>query len=412
MAALPELVRLELLRRLRDPVAFVTWTAIPLLMVGLLAAVFGPSSTGLPRARLLVVDHDSSLASGFLVSALSNPRLESLLEVSTVDEAAGKRQMDRGRAEALLVVPAGFGADFLGNRPVRLEVFRNPAESILPGVAEEVVAFLADAGTSARAVLVELTGQAQLFGRQPTMAEVTALAGKIYALLDDPSSRRLVDPATLTVSQHHPAAKAVTRSGVVGWFAPGFVVMALLFLAQGQSSEVQEDAAAGRLRRAFSYPTPPTTVLLAKAISLVVVGVSNGALLAAVMVAALGWRPASPLAVTATVVVAVAALVGLSLLLRGATSELAAGNAATAGVMVGLGFLGGCFVPVQLLPPAFQTAAKALPTGWAVDALRAAQGSADLGPGGLAWRLGALAVCAAVCLALAIRLEVRKAVAR
>jgi len=408
MGALPELLRLELRRRLSDPLTLLTWVAIPLLMAGLLSAVFGPKGTGLPRARVLVVDHDRSFASQALLSALSNPRLEGLLEVELAEPEAARRAMDRGRASALLEIPASFGADLLANRPVRLQLHRNPAESILPQIAEEVLAVLADGGTALRAVLVAMVGDQRLFAEPPSLAQVTGLASSVYTLLDDPSTRRLLDPETLSVTHRHPPAKAASRSAVVGWFAPGFVVMALLFLAQGQSSDVQEDAAAGRLVRAFSFPTPPTVVMAGKAAALVAMGLFDGAVLAVAFVAALGWRPAAPVAVAATLVAAAAALVGLALLLRGLTRSLPAGNAATAGVMVGLGFLGGCFMPTQLLPGAFQAVARVVPTGWAVDALRLAQAGDD--PGGIAWRLAALVLFAAVTLPLAARLEVRKAV--
>ena len=408
MRVTADLLRLELRRRLRDPLALLTWTAIPLLMVGLLTLVFGPKGTGLPRARLLVVDQDRTFLSQTLVSALSNPRLEALLEVELTEPEPARRAMDRGRASALLEIPAGFAADLLANRPVRLELLRNPAETILPELAEEVLAFLADGGTALRAVLVAMTGDERLFAEQPSLEQVTALSASVYTLLDAEATRRLLDPKGLAVTHRHPPARAASRSAVVGWFAPGFLIMALLFLAEGQSSDVQEDAAAGRLLRAFSFPTPPTVVLGAKALSLVVLGLVNGVLLAAAFAAALGWRPALPAAVAATLLAAAAALVGLALLLRGLTRTLAAGNAATGSVMIGLGFLGGCFMPIQLLPDTFQTVARFLPTGWAVEALRAAQSGDE--PAGIAWRLVALLLFAGASLAVATRLEVRKAV--
>jgi len=232
-------------------------------------------------------------------------------------------------------------------------------------------------------------------------------------VLEDDANRGLLDPAAgVQVTHRHPPARAQSRSQVVGWFAPGFIIMALLFLAQGQSSEIQEDAEAGLLQRAFSFPVSPTLVVSAKALSLILTEFLSAALLAAAMAALLGWRPESPLLLAGALLLASAALVGLALFLRSLTRTLTAGNTAAAGVMIGMGFLGGCFFPVQFLPSALQKVALATPTGWAVDAVRAAQGGSSLDPGGLMWRLAALAVFAAATFLISVPATVRKVTAQ
>ncbi len=403
MRRLAVLVGLELRRRLRNPVALVTWLAVPLLLATLMVAAFGPGASRSPRPRLLVVDHDDTFASRALVGMLTSEQLGQVMQGERTTEADATRLMDRGEASALLEIPAGFGADLLANRPVTLTLRRNPQQTILPGIAEGVMEFLADAGTRLRGVLVALTGNDTLLAEAPSADEVAALSRRIFELLQDPANRAFLDPgAGVTVTVERTAVKRASRSEVVGWFVPGLLVMALLFLAQGQTSEIQQDAAAGLLARAFTYPSHPVLAVASQALAATVAVAVEGLVLAAAFALVLGWRPPAPGMLLLTVVLAAAALVGLGLLLRSLTRSPVAGNVATSGLLVGMGFLAGCFVPLPVLPPGLAVAASWLPPGWAVQLLYSLEGGVlDLGPAAVAWRLAALALLAALTLLLA-----------
>ncbi len=405
MRRLALLTALELRRRLRDPLAALTWIAIPFVLVTLLVLVFGRGSSPLPQVKVLVVDRDGSPLSGFLVSALENPRLAEYFSVRAVDESEAARLMAKGRASLLLVVPERFGEDFLEGRPVRLEAFRNPSETMMPRIAEELVRFLARGGETLRAVLlplIDLDG----FRADPARgeAEVQAVAARIFRLARRPEFRNLLGAAALPVEEHHPRGSERSRSQVVGWFAPGFVVLALLFLAAGQSQELQEDVLAGRLQRALSFPSSPSVPVVARAAALTLSTALAGAMLAALLALLLGWRPGALLPLGLHMAASAAAFSGLALLLRSLTRNPEAGGAATSGVMVGLGFLGGCFVPSVFLPPVLRAAASWVPPGWAVQGFLLLQGSSWAGvPGGLAPRTAALAAFALLTTFLAAR---------
>lgn len=411
MLRLADLVGLELRRRMRNPVALITWFAIPLLMAALMIAAFGPGGARTPRPRLLVVDHDGSFASRTLTGALASEQLGEILQAESVDEAGAAAAMERGEASAVLEIPSGFGADLLADRPVRLTLRRNPQQSILPGIAEGVVEFLADAGTRLRAVLVALGGGESPLASEASADSVATLSRRIYTLLQDPATRALLDPrAGLTVTVEHTAVHRASRSEVVGWFVPGLLIMALLFLAQGQTAEIQQDAAAGLLARAFSYPSHPALAVASRALAAAAAVATEGLVLTAAFAALLGWRPPAPGLLVATVVLAAAALVGLALLLRSLTRSPVAGNVATSGLLVGMGFVAGCFVPLPVLPPSLAAVASWLPPGWAVQLLYSLEGGVlDLAPVGVVWRLVALALLAAGCLLVATRRLARPA---
>lgn len=404
MRAFGAVFRAEILRRRRDPLSTLIWLFVPLVLVALMVAVFSPRGGGLPAVKMLLVDHDESAVSRFLTGALGGGQLAELIEPRVLPQAEAEQVMDRGEASLMVVIPAGFGEAVLGNEPASLEVFRNPQQTILPGIGESVVEFLTDAGTMLRGTLQPLFEESGLdLRQQPSEAAVTAFSATVYRLLRDPAASSLLDPQRVKVSiAHPPEEKRLTRSEVVGWFAPGFLILSLVFLAGGQTQEIQEDLASGRMARLISFPVRPGVVLLAKAAALLVSLLLTSGLLLAGYIVILGWWPGPPLAVALHLVAAAAALEGLALFLRSLTRRPEAGNAASSGILVGLGFLGGCFIPVVFLPQAVRPIADWIPTGWAVQGLNVLQGASWAGAsGGVAWRTAALSACAVTTFLLA-----------
>ena len=378
MGRMGTLVLLEMRRRWRDPLSLITWMAIPFFMVMLMVLVFGPGGGGLPRITVLLVDQDGEILSDFLGSALDSPRMAEFFEVRPVEMDEARRLMDLGRASALVVIPEGFSRDYLGNRPVTLKVWANPQETLLPKIAVEAVTFLADAGELLRAVLEPVASG--LFdldpATRPSLVEVLAVTRASYELLDRPETQRVLDFESTPVMLHHPGEDSPqTRAEVVGWFAPGMVALALLFLCNGQSQELQEDLIQGRLMRAWSFPSHPWVALGAKAGALVLSAGLSGLFLVTALSLALGWQPGRPWLVALHTLATAAAFTGLALALRSLTRSAEVGGAAASGVMVGLGFLGGCFVPTVFLPSFLQHLADFIPTGWAVQGYLVLQGT-------------------------------------
>ena len=98
------------LRRLsREPVAVLTWLAIPSFISIILTLVFGPGGAK-PHGTLLIADQDKAIGATMLTNAFGQGALGKMLTVEHVAEAEGRRRMDRGDASALLVIPSGFSA--------------------------------------------------------------------------------------------------------------------------------------------------------------------------------------------------------------------------------------------------------------------------------------------------------------
>ena len=58
----------------------------------------------------------------------------------------GSERINAGEASGFLIIPEGFMTAFLEDEPVRLTLKTNPAQTILPGIMQDVTEILLDLG--------------------------------------------------------------------------------------------------------------------------------------------------------------------------------------------------------------------------------------------------------------------------
>ena len=129
--------RKDLKRHATDPLALLLWMGIPLLIGALITLAFGGDGVK-PKAKLLIVDEDGSLVSDLFANLLGRDEIE-VLETERVARADADKRIAEGDASALLIIPAGFGDALLRDDPSVLTMRTNPAQTILPGIAVEIV---------------------------------------------------------------------------------------------------------------------------------------------------------------------------------------------------------------------------------------------------------------------------------
>ncbi|MEE9127870.1 MAG: hypothetical protein V3U11_12085, partial [Planctomycetota bacterium] len=151
MSTLLLMVRKDLLRRRRSPLGYVVALMFPLVFSLIMALAFG-RGTVTPRVHLLVENRDDGMVGGFLAGAFQSDEMAEYFEIELVGEE-GRARMEQGDASALLVFPESFSEDLLNGTPVALQMVRNPAQSILPQVAEEVGSVLVEALSAGSRVL-------------------------------------------------------------------------------------------------------------------------------------------------------------------------------------------------------------------------------------------------------------------
>ncbi len=370
----------DLRRRLRDPLALVLWIGIPLIIGTLLTLLSGGKSGPRPEAFVLVADEDDSLVSGLLVGALSQDRTGGLVRAEAVDAGEGRARLDGGEASALLVIPDGFGGAILRDEPTTLQLIKNPAETILPSIVEEMLTMAVDAVFYAQRIVgddVRATFEAagvDSMGTDTTVSAVSIRINDAVSRLEGTLIPPVMDLVVRTTDDLEEAVgageDAASGPPMALLFVPGLLFMALLFMAQGLSNDLWTERGLHTLRRLSTTPQSATRLLagkLAAGITLMTV-VASVTLVATTAYFELGWSRL-PLAI------AWAALSGLLLLLVMTTLTVISSTQRDAEVLgmvvvLPLMMLGGSFFPFEAMPDLFATIGKLTPNGWALARLK------------------------------------------
>ena len=186
----------------------------------------------------------------------------------------------------------------------------------------------------------------------------------------------------------------------VDHLAPGVLALAVLATAFANLAiSTGFDRSYGVLKRLGTTPLGRPRLVAAKGVAVLVV-IALQAVVLVVAALALGWSPDIDLVPLVTaVVLAVAAFVGLALVLAGRLGALVCLAAANA-LFIGLLLVSGMVFPLDELPSGLEAAAEALPSTALVEALRGALGDADI-PGRV-WAVLAVWAIAGVALAVAL----------
>jgi hypothetical protein len=230
----------------QDPMAILIWLAIPFLMGGLITAMVDRGDDGGPMGTLLIADEDDTLLSSFVASAFAQDQFSDLLAVQKVSIEKGAELIHAGEASGFLTIPEGFQDAFLNDTPVTLTLKTNPSQTILPGIIQDVTEILLDLGFYAQAMFGSELEQIKNSNTldQPADIFVSDIAVKIQHKIDKLEPNLF--PPILNVEIIEPPPSE-PRPGFALLFLPGIVMMALLFSAQGLSSDYWKERQTGTL---------------------------------------------------------------------------------------------------------------------------------------------------------------------
>ena len=363
------------------PSRLLLWIGIPLIIGALLTLLAGGRSGPSPQAFVLVADEDDSLISGLLVGALSQDRTGGVIRAESVDAIDGRARLDEGEASALLVIPDGFGNAVLADDPIALTLVKNPAQTILPSIVEEMLTMAVDAVFYAQRVvgddvrtIFEDAGIDSL-NTNATVAAVSIRVNEAITRFGDTLTPPVIDLAIRTADEIEEADAAV--DGAAGdeppmalLFIPGLLFMALLFMAQGLSHDFWTERAQHTLRRVATTPQAVTRVLAGKLIAGVILMTLVACITLGVAYAYFGLAWSSlPLAIVWTILSSMFLLLLLTVLTVVSSSQRGAEMLGMVFVMP-LMMLGGSFFPFEAMPALFATIGKLTPNGWALARLK------------------------------------------
>lgn len=357
--------RKDLLHLVRDPAGLAVWVGVPLVLLALISSVFGGERIA-PKGKLLLADEDDSLVSGLFTGAFSQGELGKMIETEKVTAEEGKRRMDRGDASAMLIIPKGLGAAFLDRKPFQLTLIKNPSQSILPEMVEEVLSVLTEGGFYLQQALGdELT----IFQARPTDTAIADVSVRFRKLGD--AVRSLMDPLLIDVKTKLPAEpKPVKRTTVGAAMLPGMLMLSMLFIAQGMCAEIWREKTKGTLRRVAMARHALSYWLLGKVLAAVTVLMVLTSLTLAGGYVGLGASYASPAAVLAWAVFSGAMLyLGIAAVQFYSSSDRAAATFTNL-LVLPLALAGGSMAPLESLPASVARIGRLTPNGAAVEQMR------------------------------------------
>ncbi len=299
MSRVTLIIKNDIKRRLRAPLATVLFLIMPFAMTALIGMIFDPgpgNETRLPLIRVLLVDHDRNLASKFLIGAFDQKEVRDMFQATTVSEAEGEKLMKKGKASAMIIIPVNFSQDLADQKPSRLLVVKNPSEEFLPDVVEEFASTLAIGFSAMSQVfadeikIIKLVGTSTLetisFAELTPFLEMSRI--KLMAIkkyLSPP----LIGLKSSTISK--PGQPRPQGFNIFTFILPGMLVMFLLFIIEAFMREIHNERADGKIRRMMFSPLTTREFMLARMFSGWLLGllVCSLALVAGALIFGIDW---------------------------------------------------------------------------------------------------------------------------
>ncbi len=373
----------DLRRMVRNPVRTALLFALPLMLAGIFALVFGGDAGSEISIRVLVFDEDQGLVSRLLGGAGSSPDMDRRLDLVPVGNE-GFKMMERGEASALVHFPAGFTQSYLDGEPVVISIIKNPAERFLPQVVEEggrIGAEILSQGSRVFRTELATIGSMTTNTAFPSDLAVGSVASGVNHKLQ--SLERwvfppVIDLETTTVTPETTDEGENSGNSILGFFLPGLSMMGILFLAQSATRDILHDRESGLVRHLLTAPVSPADYILGKCLSVLVVSTLGFFFLVAFGIAAgVDWGPAAT--TVALVLAASLAAAGALVLISSMVGTERQADALSTIVIMVWSLIGGAFVPVSQFPDFLRPLAKTTPVFWAVDGFqKAMQQGADI----------------------------------
>jgi len=361
---------------------------------------------------MLVANEDDGLLASGVTSVFTSQQASKVFDTKTVTAAQGRALMETGKASALLTIPKGFTNDVLDGKPVTLRLLRNPAEGILPEIAEQTTGALVDVLDGGRRVFDEPINDLKPLldddAKAPADADIIAISLAVKRAIESLSG--WVDPPVIALeSEMFESATASTQpekqkqsgaapSAIFLLVLPGVAVYGLFLVADQGMRDVMTERTLGTLRRQLAGPIAGETIILGKAVytavlaglAIVVIGGVGAALLSA------------PVSIPAFLLLSAAlvlAVTGTTAVIYGAARTER--QASTLGNMIflAMGFLGGGFIRIEGLPSGVRSIAPFTPLYWGTQGYRALLEN-GAGVAGVATHAGVLGLMGIVLLGI------------
>jgi ABC-2 type transport system permease protein len=346
-----------------DRSTIVFFLILPLLFTVIVGSALsgGGTASGDTRPVVVVVDADQSALSQELMTALQASKV---MRAETLSQAEANRAFENDEALAVLAIPIGFQAAALSGQPIELHLkAANDNRSL--ALEQEVRAIMertSGAITAARIAVSEAERVRPFADEQARQNYFAASLKMAQGLLKNPPARlEATQPATASTVQSGEGFAQSSPGQLVTW------VMTTLF---GVAGFLVYERVNGTARRLAVMPMRNSVILggnfsgrFALGLVQMILMVAFGALVLSVPY---GNDPAALAVILITFGLAGTAF-GIMLGTFSRTMSQAGGLSILFAMLFAA--LGGCWWPLEITPPLYQTLVKVLPSTWAMQGL-------------------------------------------
>jgi len=349
----------DILLRFSDPVEWLFFLILPIIFTVVLAGGTGASSDA--RVRLVVVDCAHSPLSAQLLATLAKSQAVRPQELSLQQ---AEEQFAQRRVSAVLIIPPEFDLAHLEQGQVQLDLRQQP-NNLNALVAERAVRAVVARVGSAVGIANSSVAEAeriQAFASDAARQAYWDAALQYGQTQIDQAPQRVTTTQGATQDQIEYDPRANSSAGqLITWVFIPLIGISAMFAYERR---------VGTLRRLLTTPTGKVTYLLGTIIGQVLIALLQMLLLVGfgVVVMKLNWGH-SPAALAVMLVASALAAAALGTALG--TLVKTEGQASGLSMMLGMvmAMLGGCWYPAELFPQFVRTAARILPTTWAMQGM-------------------------------------------
>jgi ABC-type Na+ efflux pump permease subunit len=358
----------DLLRWWQDRTAVFIWLGIPFLIGGLITSMIDGNDGGKPTGTLLIANLDDGLLSGAVAAAFGQGELGELIIVENTSVEEGTRRIEAGEASGFLTIPEGFTTAFINGTPVTLTLKTNPAQTILPGIIEDVTEILLDLGFYAQQLLGDEIAEINAADLEGGAADlfVADVSVQIQDKLEAVGPKLF--PPVIDVEIVEPPPSGPQRD-IALLFLPGIVLMAALFTVNGLAGDFWLEREHGTLRRLVTAPGRLAAFVTGKALA---AGMVVAFIVTLSLVAGFAWHGVSWSKLPSAIVWVTTAGIGFFAWFAGLQMLFANQRAATlvtSILLFPLLMAGGSFFPLAALPDWMQAIGRMAPNGFVADRL-------------------------------------------
>jgi ABC-2 type transport system permease protein len=355
---------------------------LPLLLTAIFSGALGSiggSGQKDTRIPLAVVNLDTG---GSSVEFINKVNTAGGVLAESYDQAQAQALLDEGKVMRVLTIPTNFSTSLANNQPTTVQITNHKDASMQETEAVRlVVAGVAQDMTLQSQILYSLQQMSDMQANAPAEFQqafsVESMQNQAKSQFEATGTQELVSVAQrIPTQQAQEALLAEQNPTMEDVTVPGFAVLFVFMTAQSTALSIYNEKKVGSFRRLLAAPISKASLLVGKMLPNLVTGILQVVVIFAFGVwglKALGLKPISlgsdPLALVLTLLLLVLCSTALGLVISAIARTEGQIGALSTLFLWGLGFLGGCFMPLFLLERFLKQVPMVIPHYWAKRAL-------------------------------------------